>query len=213
MLGAGLFGILGHRWAFERVRPFVVGGIDMAPAYRELAADAHSVVLDIGCGMGDALNHLDAYTAYLGLDTDARAIDTARARHGGRPNTRFEARAVSSADLFEYRPTHVVMVGLLHHLPDDEALGLLERLRGTESIESMVTLDIVFLAGRRYNNLLARLDRGRHCRTMSGYLELVRRAGLALESQRAVPSHPTRGRVEYFVMKLSRSRQKPESSL
>jgi SAM-dependent methyltransferase len=178
----------------------------MSPAYRELATNEHSVVLDVGCGMGDALNHLDVFASYLGLDTDAAAVDVARKRHGARANATFEARALCSDDLREYRPTHVVMVGLLHHLRDEDALELLERLAGFGSVERVVTLDIVFLEGRWFNNLLARIDRGRHCRSMAGYRSLVQHAGFSVLADRCVPCHPTRGRVDYFVLTLARSR-------
>lgn len=209
MTAASLYSkILAHRWVFERVRPWVTGGIDMSPAYRELGAGADSIVLDVGCGMGDALNHLDAFAGYLGLDTDPKAIDVARARHGARPGTRFEVRELSDADLASYQPTHVVMVGLLHHLSDASALALLQRLARSESVERVVTLDIVFLKGRWFNNLLARLDRGRYCRTTSGYVSLVRQAGFSVLEERCVPSHPTHGRVEYFVLTLARLPEK-----
>ena len=196
--------ILAHRWVFERVRPWVVGGIDMSPAYRELGVDSNAVVLDIGCGTGDALNHLDTLASYLGLDTDPAAIEVARSRYGDRPATRFEARELSDSDLTNYQPTHVAMVGLLHHLSDDGALALLKRLVRSESVECVVTLDIVYLEGRWFNNLLAYLDRGRHCRSASGYVSLVERAGFAVLAEHCVPSHPTHGRVEYFVLKLAR---------
>lgn len=203
--------VLANRWVFERLRPFVTGGIDMSPAYRELASDEQSIVLDVGSGMGDALEHLDAFASYLGIDTDRGAIAIARERHGDRPNVRFESRALSRDDLEAYRPTHVVMVGLLHHLTDDQALDLLQRLANSTSVVCVVTLDIVFLRGRWFNNLLARLDRGRHCRDASGYRALAERAGLSVLSHHCVPCHPTRGRVDYLVMKLAPLGRSPAS--
>lgn len=193
---------LGHPWVFDHIRPLVVGGIDMAPAYQELGTGPSSVVLDIGCGTGNALTHLRQFGRYIGLDTDPVAIAHASARHAGNPNVQFEARRATPADLTESGVTHVSMVGLLHHLDDTEAAGLLEMVRRSRALERAVTLDIVYLPGRPYNNLLASLDRGQFCRTPAGYEALVRASGLQLRRSYSVRSHPTRGLVQYFVMSL-----------
>ena len=53
-----------------------------------------------------------------------------------------------------------------------------------------------------FNNLMARLDRGRYCRTPAQYLELARAAGLVVADQYLARSHPTRGLVQYHVLEL-----------
>lgn len=194
--------LLGHPWVFEHVRPLVTGGIDMGPAYRQLACSADSVVLDIGCGTGDALTHLFEFQSYLGLDTDPVAIRHAADRHRGRENARFECRRCTRSDFSDRLVTHVSMVGLLHHLSDSEARELLGMIRACPTLVRAVSLDIVYLPGRLYNNLLARLDRGKFCRTEREYAALVESSGLRVESQRLVRSHPTRGLVDYFVMSI-----------
>ncbi|MEY2931004.1 MAG: hypothetical protein RL033_1753 [Pseudomonadota bacterium] len=196
--------VLGHPWVYEHVRPLTVGGIDMSSAYRLLDCDPSAVVLDVGCGTGDALRHIAQYSDYLGLDTDAVALEHARMRHAGRPNTRFERRICEASD-FSTRPvSHVSMVGLLHHLSDAEAVVLLGLLAECPTLVRAVSLDIVYLEGRFYNNLLAYFDRGRFCRDAAGYARLARAAGLSVRSQQLVRSHPTRGLVEYFVQELTR---------
>lgn len=195
---------LGHPWVFEHVRPLAVGGVDMSPAYELLHTDARSVVLDIGCGTGDALRHLRQFGRYLGLDTDPVALRHARARHAQRSQVSFECRVTEPRDFQSSGVTHVCMIGLLHHLSDDEALGLLELVKSCPTLVRAVSLDIVYLPGHWYNNLMARFDRGRYCRTPSAYEALVQRAGLERESSRIVRSHPTRGLVDYFIMDLLR---------
>jgi SAM-dependent methyltransferase len=196
--------VLGHPWVFEYVRPLAVGGIDMSSAYRLLACDDNAVVLDIGCGTGDALRHIQHFADYLGVDTDPVALEHARTRHARRPNARFECRT-SGADDFRARPvSHVSMVGLLHHLSDPEAIELLRQLAQCTTLVRAVTLDIVYLDGRWYNNLMASMDRGRHCRTRGAYASLATAAGLRVLSERVVPSHPTRGLVDYFILELAR---------
>jgi len=196
--------IVGHPIVYEYVRPLAVGGIDMSPAYQRLGAGPDAVIVDVGCGTGDALKHLDAFTSYLGFDTDPGAIEYARARYATRPNVRFECRECTQDDLVRLAPTHVSMIGLLHHLPDDAAVELLASLKASVSLTRAVTLDIVYLEGHFYNNLLASLDRGKHCRTEPAYVELARRAGLSVRDTALVKSHPTRGLVDYFIMELDR---------
>lgn len=192
--------ILGHPFVYNEIRPRVVGGIDMSPVYERLAAGRDDVVLDLGCGTGDALNYLGEVESYLGVDIDEVAIRYAKERHGGRRGVRFDCRWLGEKDVRELAPTHVVMGGLLHHLSDDDALSLLKMVQASPRLRRVVTQDIVFLPGEIVNNFFARLDRGRHCRQQLGYEALVRRAGYALRESRIVRSHPTRGRVKYLLM-------------
>ncbi|MEO8177425.1 MAG: methyltransferase domain-containing protein [Deltaproteobacteria bacterium] len=194
--------ILGHPWIFDCIRPIAVGGIDMSSAYRRLGSDEHAVLLDVGCGTGDALRHVGRFASYLGLDTDHVALGHARARHAARAHVEFACRTCRADDFTERPVSHVSMVGLLHHLSDSEAIELLGMLRACPTLVRAVSLDIAYLDDRWYNNLLARFDRGRHCRTAEGYAELVRRAGLRVQSQSIVRSHPTRGLVDYFIMEI-----------
>ena len=70
--------ILGHPFVYEQIRPRVVGGIDMRGLYEMLGPEGSKVVLDVGCGTGDALNYLDGFEEYFGVDNDSVAIDAAR---------------------------------------------------------------------------------------------------------------------------------------
>jgi SAM-dependent methyltransferase len=196
--------LLGQPWVFDHVRPLVTGGIDMSPAYEQLGCDERSVVLDVGCGTGDALTHLHSFASYVGVDTDPVAVRHASLRHAGRKNARFECRTAAPPDLTDRPVSHVSMVGLLHHLTDAEAIELLGLLRPCETLVRAVSLDIVYLPGYWYNNFVARFDRGKYCRTQSEYEDLVKRAGLRVAGSRRVRSHPKRGLVDYFVMDIAR---------
>jgi SAM-dependent methyltransferase len=198
--------ILGHPFVYEHVRPLAVGGVDMSHAYHRLDCDESSVVVDIGCGTGDALRHLPRFASYLGIDTDPRAIAFATERWKSRANVSFEARLCTPADLRDKAPTHVALIGLLHHLDDAEASALLDMLQESPRLVRAVTLDIVYLPGRPYNNLMARMDRGRHCRTPDAYADLATRAGLTVTDRYLARSHPTRGLVQYFVLELTPGR-------
>lgn len=198
--------ILGHPFVYNQIRPRVVGGIDASPIYERLSAGPSDTVLDLGCGTGIALDYLNGFASYLGVDVDEVAIRHARERHGGRSNVRFECKLLDESDVRELSPTHIVMGGLLHHLSDDDALSLLGMVKASPRLVRIVTNDIVFLPGEFVNNLFARLDRGRFCRKKAEYEALVQSAGYSLDESRVFRSHPTRGRVQYLLMSLAPER-------
>src|SRR5262249_52701205 len=151
------------------------------------------LVLDIGCGTGDALRHLKDVEQYVGVDTDEVAIAFANKRFGSRSEVRFECRRVTAADVARVNPTHVVMAGLLHHLTDDEALALFEVMRGSNRLERIATSDIIYLRGKWLNNLFASLDRGRYCRTKDAYEALAASGGFEVMSSDVIRCHPNTG--------------------
>ena len=175
----------------------------MTAFYESLESSAGDVIVDVGCGTGDALRYLTSFKAYYGFDIDARAIETARSRAVGRPDVTFEARQVTTEDLASLQPSLVILAGLLHHMDDEQAVRLLEELAASPSIRRIATQDVVFLPGERVSNLLARLDRGRFVREEGGYRALVERAGLQIEGLRIVRSHEQSGRAAYLIMTLA----------
>jgi SAM-dependent methyltransferase len=201
--------VLGNPFVYNHVRPLAVGGLDLSPFYRWLTTRADSVIVDIGCGTGDALRYVDRFSEYVGLDTDSIAIGFAKERYASRPNVSFECRELVAEDVKRIAPTHVIMAGLLHHLSDDAALSLLSSARQSPRLEQVVTLDIVFLPGRWVSNMLAGMDRGKFCRESSGYSTLAERGGFEITESRLLRSHPVTGLAWYFIMKLApRGRQR-----
>ncbi len=200
--------ILGHPFVYDQIRPRVVGGIDMRPVYELIPrGDARRVILDVGCGTGDALNHLEGYEQYLGIDTDPIAIAAARKRWGSEARVRFEARLLHATDIAELEPTAVVLSGVLHHLTNDEAVAVLRLAAGSSRLVRVVTNDIVFLPGMLFNNVLAMMDRGRFCREPDAYAALGRRAGLDVQRAMTIESSPGNERVRYHMMALSLPRE------
>ena len=197
--------IVGHPFVYNRIRPIIVGGIDVSGAYELLKLDAGSTVLDIGCGTGAALDYLKSYKTYVGIDIDESAIRFARHKHGHEPNVSFECGTCGDDEFVRLSPTHVVMAGLLHHLDDATAIALLSGVGRAPSLVRAITIDIVYLKGEWLNNMMAKLDRGKFCRTESEYHALVDRAGLRRSQSVITKSHPKSNGVKYLVMTLERS--------
>lgn len=196
--------VVGTPFVYDHVRPLVVGGIDMSSIYRLAETTDDDVVLDVGCGTGDALRYLDSFRRYVGFDIDERAVALARRRYAQRAGVTFEARLMGEADVVDVGPSIVVLMGLLHHLDDEGALGLLRVLRGPGTVRRIVTQDIVLLNSEPLSNFFVHLDRGRECRSPSGYEALARAAGWRVSDSSVIKSHPTRGLVKFMVMTLER---------
>ncbi|HEY8947062.1 MAG TPA: class I SAM-dependent methyltransferase, partial [Polyangiaceae bacterium] len=158
--------ILGTPFVYNHVRPFVIGGLDLSAVYQRLELHPDDVVLDLGCGTGDALKYLPHFARYEGFDTDPIAIRAANERYGSRASVTFTSRACTADDFARILPTAVVMAGLLHHLDERDAVELLSLAANTPSVRRVVTQDIVYLPGAEHlmSNLLATLDRGQYCR-------------------------------------------------
>lgn len=194
--------VVGIPFIYDRIRPLVVGGVDMTPVYDLLRATTTDTVLDVGCGTGAALRHLTGFAGYHGFDVDERVIAAARARAAGRPGVHFEARLVTEDDVRAIAPTRAVLAGLLHHLPDEEAIGVLRLLQASPRLGRTVVQDPVIVPGDRVSNLLIRLDRGRYCRDAEGYRDLAGRAGMRVVEDQVIRSSPDHGLENFFVMVL-----------
>jgi SAM-dependent methyltransferase len=194
--------LVGRPFVYDHVRPLIVGGVDAGPVFRKLDAGDNDVVLDVGCGTGDALRHLRAFGRYYGVDPDPTAVEHARRRFGQRANVTFRVGTVDQACLEEIAPSRAVLAGVLHHLSDEQAFSLLSLLRAGARLVRVVTMDIVCLEGERLSNALASLDRGAFCRRREGYERLARRSGWSVKESAVIRSHPTNGRALYLTMTL-----------
>jgi SAM-dependent methyltransferase len=197
--------VLGIPFVYNHVRPFVVGGVDMTPSFSLLEAQPGDIVVDVGCGSGEALKHLHGFRALHGFDTDPIAVAFARKLAAGRADVTFEAREVTIADLERIEPTRIMMNGLLHHLSDAQSISLLKMCGSVRSLRRIATQDPVILRGRYLNNFYARLDRGKFIRNEEGYRSLFAAANLAIASEQIVRSHPKTGRALDFITALQRA--------
>ena len=196
--------ILGHPLVYEKIRPLVVGGIDVRFVYESLNVTASDVVFDVGCGMGEALKYLPTFQKFFGVDVDPQATRVAEERAYGRTDIIIKTGYLSAEDVVEHRPTCAVMSGVLHHCDDKTVKEIFGLLRQSSRLTRVVTSDIVYLPGEIINNTLAWLDRGRFCRTPERYQQLAREAGYETATTETINCNPNgNGFAKYFVMVLT----------
>lgn len=132
-------------------------------------------VLDIGCGPAAFYARYEATYAltYVGIEPNSAYVDAARRRFPGidlRAGTVPEVRDAITAE-FDL----IVLEGVLHHIADaaaEEALAFAAERLAPDG--RLVALDPVLLnAQHPVARMLARLDRGKHVRTLDGYRNLA----------------------------------------
>lgn len=140
---------------------------------RYLRPVAGENLLDVGCGPGNVLQFLSDVN-YTGIDRNERYIVEARTRFGGRG--RFILADVDDVAGMGLPPFDIVtMFGLLHHLDDRQAAGLLAAVRPLLCKGGrVVTVDPCFVERQSpIAWLLARMDRGRNVRHADAYRALA----------------------------------------
>lgn len=157
-------------------------------------------LLDVGCGPAYYLDSMPELE-YYGFDTCEPYIEWARSRFGGRATFHLgifgpeRAREVPEVD-------KVMLMGLLHHLDDDEVHALFDAVRSVLKPDGrVVTLDTCFHESQNsFRRWMARNDRGQYVRYPDAFAELAephfgRIEGLLMTDVCRIPS-------TYYVMTL-----------
>jgi len=83
-------------------------------------------ILEVGCGTGNiAVAFLSRDVNYTGLDIDGAAIDYAKIKLGGKGGFSFICQELQNYS-FESDFDFIIFSGVLHHVDDATALGMLE---------------------------------------------------------------------------------------
>lgn len=130
-------------------------------------------VLDIGCGTGEMLPFMDG-VSYVGFDMSAEYIDAARQRW--RERATFICAGVGDRLPFEAGSFDLaIAVGVLHHLDDDEAIGLCRLAdRALKRGGRLITYDGCYAEGQsRAARFVLSRDRGRNIRTPEAYKRIA----------------------------------------
>lgn len=132
-------------------------------------------VLEVGCGPGTWAPHLADAAAYVGVDWNADHIAEAQSKHGS-DRVAFRCGDVaSSLDLGDAGFDYVFAFGLLHHLDDDQAAGLLQSVTQVlEPAGAFVSVDPVYHDGQNpFARWMNNRDSGQNIRRAPQYEALV----------------------------------------
>jgi len=143
-------------------------GLPYVRVARMIGARAGDKVLDLGCGPAQILSRLDEGVQYLGVDENPAHIEFAKKKYSQR-KARFVSSNVFDIDLEKEGPfDKVLMLGFMHHLPDEALDRILEYLSHHVKGQ-LITFDPVRTAYHPISNLLCSLDKGNQVRNAEQY--------------------------------------------
>jgi SAM-dependent methyltransferase len=123
-------------------------------------------VLDVGCGPGTNAARF-RHAEYVGVDINENYLEVGRRRYGGL----FVQADLATADLSHLGRFDMILVNsFLHHLPDDGVDNVLAGISKLLEPDGRVhILELVMPSGPSLSRLMARLDRGRHARSIGAW--------------------------------------------
>jgi SAM-dependent methyltransferase len=213
MVALGFHGLMAWPALYHHVRQCITGGM---PFRRFVTLygleDPSERIADLGCGPADILRYLGPGRrpqSYLGIDLSKSYLEAAEwraaaagidARFLAMDLTRLPTDPMMQGRLIELleeeRISRVLLLGVLHHIPDAAASATLDLIHRASCVQTLVTQDMVTIEGHRLNNLWCRADRGLHIRDESGYDELARRSPWA--GHRKEWTHPRFRFIKYI---------------
>jgi SAM-dependent methyltransferase len=201
VLGA-IKGLLGHVPLYVALQRGV--GADRL-RYRcldELDLQPGQVVLDVGCGPAYYFERLPRGVRYYGFDTSERYIAYARRKWGHRAEFRTEIFGEEHLD--ELPPVDSVMLlGLLHHLSDEQARGLLSLAgRALAPDGRVISVDTCFEPRQgRISRWMSENDRGEHVRSPEAFVALAGESFAKVDGE--VVDDATRIPSSHWMMRMS----------
>jgi SAM-dependent methyltransferase len=179
---------------YQVIRPLFLFGLRIKPMLDALASQPGDRMLDVGCGFGYLVNAF-ADCDYTGIDADAGRIERAREIYGETATRRFLVADATRTGHDDKSLDRAIGYGLLHHLSDEVASECIrELMRVTRT--RIVFADPVYAKVHLINNVLCRLDRGKHVRTEGGYRSLCGLAGAKVDAR---TFYARSGIAKYFV--------------
>ncbi len=133
----------------------------------------YECILEVGCADGIFLEKVNIPKSikYIGVDTESVLIKKANLKYKGK-KYKFICQSIENININNYpKKTLIIMLGVVHHLPDNIILNFMAKL-GNRSI---ICLDGFY---HKNQNLITRilffLDRGKFIRTLIGYKKILK---------------------------------------
>ena len=150
-----------------------------------LKTDENSIVLDCGCGPAQYRNLIKC-SKYVGIDFNEKYIARAIKKY---PKDNFYLSDISTFGFEKSEKfSHIFLIGLLHHLNDDNASKLIKNLaKQLDNNGKIVSIDPLYDYEKkdiysRMANYFASKDRGNFVRTEKEYKKLINAKFLKIES-------------------------------
>tara|TARA_Y100000817_G_C16696868_1_gene473000 strand:- start:124 stop:750 length:627 start_codon:yes stop_codon:yes gene_type:complete len=121
------------------------------------------LVLDVGCGPGNYRDLIKSEN-YYGIDINCKSIDQAKEIY---PKDHFDCLPVQEiSNKVNKKFDKIILLGLLHHISDQDALNLFNDLKNIAMPETKIfCLDTSFKRNQNlFSKIMAKLDKGNHVR-------------------------------------------------
>lgn len=131
---------------------------------------ANEIILDIGCGTGE-FSTLFPPKQYTGLDINKKYITFARDHYAGT----FLIGDAASLPFFDRSFHKILIIGMLHHLPDATCRLVLQEVRRVLIDDGMVLVmeDLESADNSMLTKILHSFDKGKYVRSERQYRILV----------------------------------------
>jgi 2-polyprenyl-3-methyl-5-hydroxy-6-metoxy-1,4-benzoquinol methylase len=166
---------------------YVFGAVRDKRRMATMHLNDHISVLEIGCSLGivSAAFAPLSHTDFLGIDIDEQAIAIARRRFARYKHMKFSTSSLedlaSRQETFDY----VIFANILHHVDDQLAVSLLRTASQVlKQGGTMFTMepDLADERDSLYMKFLYKLEKGQYRRNQKHLLELIREAGVHVQS-------------------------------
>ena len=132
-------------------------------------------VLDVGCGPAEILSVLPNIR-YYGFDINPNYINSAKKKYEGRGKffcKRFTSKDIRNLPKFD----HILLLGILHHLSDEEANTLISNIKKVlKKNGNLITQDNTFTKNQNFiAKFLVQMDKGNNVRLKNGYLNILKK--------------------------------------
>ena len=129
-------------------------------------------LLDIGCGIGEILDHLPENIEYTGFDISPKYIKSAQNKYGSRGT--FICGDISTTTFLKSSYEIIIAVGVLHHLNDIQSSELISLAFNSLKLNGrLITIDPVFVKEQSFiAKWVIKKDRGKFVRKTKQYLTI-----------------------------------------